>query len=85
VLVGDEGRTSAAVVSASIDAPFAETFSWATIEPFSLDDLTRLGGAATLSGRLFDMAFTLTPEQVRTLAELSQRARRRPNARGIVR
>ena len=85
VFVVDDGRASADAVAASIDGPLVGApISTVSIEPFSLADLARLGHATTLRGRLFNIEFTLTPEQVCSIHEFSQRARQRPNRPGVV-
>jgi len=61
-----------------------EAISSVAIEPFELAELMRLERATTLRGRLFNIEFTVTPEQVCSIREFSQRARQRVNKPGVV-
>jgi hypothetical protein len=77
ILVLDDGQAPADVIAFGTDGPLGGVMSSVAIEPFDLAFLARLGQATTLRGRLFNLSFVLTPEQVRSISEFSQRARRR--------
>ncbi len=78
VLVIDEGRPSAYVATFATIGPLGGGMSFVALEPFDLAFLARLGEATTLRGRLFNIEFALTPEQIRSISEFSQQARQRP-------
>lgn len=78
ILVLDDGHATADVVAFSTDGSLGGAMSSVAVEPFDLAFLARLGQATTLRGRLFNVSFVLTPEQVRSISEFSQRARQRP-------
>jgi len=86
VFVVDDGQASAGTVEYSINGQPLVTMgiSSVSIEPFALADLARLERATTLRGRLFNSESALTPEQICSIREFSQRARQRPNKPGAV-
>lgn len=82
VLIVDERVADDDVVTASIDGPLFSVGSGLVDQvpllPFDALTLSRLEGATTIRGRVFDLEFTLTPEQVRSIGEFAQRMRQRP-------
>jgi hypothetical protein len=82
VFVTDEHLTDADTLAASIDGPLFSVGSGlvdkVNVLPFDADALSRLEAATTIRGRVFDLEFTLTPQQVRSIGEFARRIRQRP-------
>lgn len=82
VLIVDESLADADFITASVDGPLFSIGSGSIdvlpVLPFDADTLSRLERATTVSGRVFSLEFTVTPEQVRSIGEFARRVRQRP-------
>ena len=74
----DEDLATADAFAFVISGPLGGTIPSVALDPFDLAFLARLAQATTLRGRLFNFEFVMTPDQVRSISEFSERARRRP-------
>lgn len=78
VLIVDEGSASADILTANVDERQPISNFGSVDVPFDFVKLSRFERATKVRGRLFNMEFALTPEQVRSIGEFARRTRQRP-------